>query len=387
MSLPSWILPIGIALVLAGVVALFFLLYRRPKPDLGLTHYVRGLNHLIAGEEEAAYRELVLAARSGLEDLDLYLRLGDLLRERGKPGQALQMHLGLTVKPDLGKVERTRVLRSLAEDYASMGRSNSCVETLEELVRLESEDPEVRQRLAGEYFKQGEISKAFRTLKQMGRRTGHPGDRELASFLAAAAEKVLGDPASAGENQVKEARRLLGRALRLDPSCPPALRLQGELAEREGDLNAVIRSWVRLVVEEPELGTRIYRRLEKLLFDRGRFGELGRIYREVLASNPGDEEATLGLAHFQEKRGAPEGAVEVLEAYRSRNGDPRRIAPALALLHLKQDNVRAAEELLRRLVETRDETIRYVCGECGSVSGEKRWYCPSCSRFNTYARE
>src|SRR3712207_9529299 len=58
-------------------------------------HYMLGLNFLVANQIDQAIEELSNAAHQAGDALEIHLILGNLYREKGQVGRAIQEHQGL----------------------------------------------------------------------------------------------------------------------------------------------------------------------------------------------------------------------------------------------------------------------------------------------------
>ncbi|MEW5994737.1 MAG: tetratricopeptide repeat protein, partial [Candidatus Zixiibacteriota bacterium] len=88
-----------IFLILLAVSFAFFLAWerftRREKKPLS-SLYVEALRDLLDGKRVAAFSKLRQVVTEDSNNLDAYLRLGQILRENKKPDRALQVHRDLT---------------------------------------------------------------------------------------------------------------------------------------------------------------------------------------------------------------------------------------------------------------------------------------------------
>ena len=101
----------------------FYLAYDRyfrkeAKSDSAL--YVEALRDLLDGRPESAFGKLRQVVISDADNIDAYMRLGQILREHKKPDRALQVHKDLTLRQDLGAEQKVAILRHLALDYAGL---------------------------------------------------------------------------------------------------------------------------------------------------------------------------------------------------------------------------------------------------------------------------
>ena len=108
-------------------------------------HYMLGLNFLVGNQIEPAIEELTRAAETAGDPLEIRLILGNLYREKGQVGRAIQEHQQLLQRPDLRKLEHANVLLCLGLDYKRGGFVDRALEAFTEVLRL---DPENQYALA-----------------------------------------------------------------------------------------------------------------------------------------------------------------------------------------------------------------------------------------------
>ena len=80
-----------------------------------------GLNFLVANQIDQAIDELTKAAQAAGDPLEIHLILGNLYREKGQVGRAIQEHQSLLQRPNLRKLEHANVLLCLGLDYRRGG--------------------------------------------------------------------------------------------------------------------------------------------------------------------------------------------------------------------------------------------------------------------------
>ena len=135
----------------------------------------------------------------------------------------------------------------------------------------------------------------------------------------------------------------------------------------------------------PSAGQLIYPRLEKALFDLGKFGEIVKIYMDVLEKNPQEVTTRYALAGIYQKKGNTNLAIETLREILEIRPD---FYPALGnLILLYSQNGRAQEA--RALVEEYQGKLsgpdeKLFCQSCGQKFASPPWRCSSCGRINLY---
>jgi len=366
------------AVVLIAVVVVVAVVRRRASARPVSDPYVDALRLLVDSRTEDAFRRLQTAVRSGSAPTDAYIRLGKMLRERGEATKALQIHKSLTVKSDLTPEEKTELFLQIAEDYAALGRPEQAVNVLETASRRNGlREARIYSVLAREAHRSGKEEESYKYLKEV-KRLGAIGDRELAHFLATAGRKEL----TTGNG--KEARRLLQRALKHDEDCAPALLSMGDLEEVEGHTGKAIDHWKQAALRSPELAVVAIANLERLLFERGTFGEIENVYRQIIAARPGGEYAVLSLAGFYRKQGRVQEAKRLLEDFRANHGDQPRTAMALASLYASERDFSVLDELIGDIWKGARRKRIYKCSACGQETDEMGWHCARCNAFDTY---
>src|SRR5689334_23601086 len=68
-------------------------------------HFILGLNYLVAGQVDLAIEQLERASTLDPGALEIRLVLGNLYREKGQVGRAVQEHQNLLQRPRLNRVE------------------------------------------------------------------------------------------------------------------------------------------------------------------------------------------------------------------------------------------------------------------------------------------
>lgn len=375
----AYLIALAAAVVVAVVVWIALKLRGSGNRGDG-NHYVEALRMLIDGDTDGAFTRLEQAVRAGTAPVDAYVRLGALLRQRGDAGRALQMHKGLTVKADLTHDEKVKVYTNIAEDYAKLGRAEQAIEVLETLVkRLGVRTPAVFEMLARQSHMLARSEDTYGYLKDL-KKAGGIGDRELALYLATGASDLF----AAGKP--REARKMLHRALKHDPKCAGALLALGDIDESEQRSRDAVDNWKAAARISADLAPAALQRLERTLFQTGNFGDIERVYRDILEARPDGSHATVALASFYRKQGRAEEAISLLEEFTHRHPADGPATMALLSLYGTHRSAEDVEKLLERKQPGPAESAVFRCDKCRYESKSMRWHCPRCNRFDTFIR-
>src|SRR5687767_3116377 len=149
-------------------------------------HYMLGLNFLVANQIDRAIEELSRAADVAGDPLEIRLILGNLYREKGQVGRAIQEHQSLLQRPSLRKLEHANVLLCLGLDYKHAGFVDRALEAFTEVLRLDPENEYALANLEKLYEEQHQWSEAYATRQKLAARgdaQSQPHHQEILAFL------------------------------------------------------------------------------------------------------------------------------------------------------------------------------------------------------------
>jgi lipopolysaccharide biosynthesis regulator YciM len=328
---PGHILSIIFAFIIVfTVMAFFWSKAKRERRKISPQLYIDALKALLTGEEKVAFRKFKEVARRDPENVDAYLKLGDLFRKNKRYDKALQIHKELTLRPSLSPEEKNEILKSLAEDFSASGNHDKAISVLGELYKALEKDEWVTSRLLLEYVAYKE-------------------------------------------------------ALNYDESCVPAYIHLGEAYYQEERLSDAVQYWKKLLEMVPDAGYLVFDKLEKSLFELGEYGDIPEIYENILSRNPKNTFALFSLAQIYEKKGMLESAIERYKQIL--DTDPAFLSARLSLVKLYQIMDRKEESigLLDNLIESFPPAEKeFICQRCGHKFSEPLWRCPSCKSWNSF---
>ena len=350
-------------------------------------HYMLGLNFLVANQVDAAIEELTKAARAAGDPLEIHLILGNLYREKGQVGRAIQEHQGLLQRPKLRKLEHANVLLCLGLDYRSGGFIDRAIEAFREVLRLDPQNRYALSNLEKLYEEQHQWADAhtvrvtLASLPDLAVET--PRHKEILAFL----ENELGQEAMR-QGDLQHAARRFEAAIELDPRNAPAHLSIGDLRLQENKLESAIAVWERLIDAAPERSYLAFSRLESAYARDGAGDRFAALCTRLIENNPQDWRARLALARHLGARARDQEALELL--FEALVHNPHALAlhqaiwETLSRLGLSPALVRRYSELTRDAIFYLDP---HVCVRCRYRSTELLWQCPHCHEWNTFVEE
>src|SRR5690242_17615835 len=194
-------------------------------------HYMLGLNFLVANQIDQAIDELSKAARGAGDALEIHLILGNLYREKGQVGRAIQEHQGLLQRPKLRKLEHANVLLCLGLDYRSGGFVDRAIAAFSEVLKLDPDNRYALSNLEKLHEDQHQWKEAYAMRQRLaalsanaGGGVDSPRHDEVLAFL----ENEFGQ-AALKSGDMKEASRRFQAAIERDPRNTPAHLSLGDL--------------------------------------------------------------------------------------------------------------------------------------------------------------
>ena len=337
---------LAVAAALWGVWA--WLRFRGPDTETPDTAYTRGLTSLIEGDRKAALRALKEAVQHDSDNLDAYIRLGDLLRESGDHARALAVHRDLTVRPRLGDADRIRILESLTRDLLAAGRYEEAGRSAERLQQVDRNNAFAFDALRQVAESLGDWDRAVKAVDERVKARGTEG-----GAARRARYRVFVGEREAAAGRTEAARKRFEEALKLDPACARARERLGDLAAAAGRTEEAVKHWKQVAVDDPKAGDRVFERLERAYFEMGQFGEVAEFYREILHRGEREDAvpSLLALAEIHRRKGELDEAETFLEEAIGIDPDHPRTHRHLIRIALDRGDLEAARTRLDRLLE------------------------------------
>lgn len=349
-------------------------------------HYMLGLNFLVADQIDPAIEELTKASQVAGDSLEIGLILGNLYREKGQVGRAIQEHQALLQRPNLRKLEHANVLLCLGLDYKRGGFVDRALEAFTEVLRLDPGNEYALGNLEKLYEEQQQWEEAYATRQRL--EAGAPGGtRDRHQRILAFLENALGREALKRGDTAGAANRFVA-ATELDGANAPAHLNLGDVRWEQGDTAGAIAAWEGLVNTAPDRAYLTFSRLEAAYAKLEEPSRFAGLCRRLIAANPQDWRARLALARHLSSGGAAREALDLLFEALVINPHALTIHQAiwetLSTLDLPPSLVERYIELTRTSVFYLDP---HICVRCRYRSTELLWHCPHCHEWNTFVEE
>jgi lipopolysaccharide assembly protein B len=349
-------------------------------------HYMLGLNFLVTNQTDSAIDELTRAAAAAGDPLEIHLILGNLYREKGQVGRAIQEHQKLLQRPQLRKLEHANVLLCLGLDYKRGGFVDRALEAFTEVLRLDPDNQYALANLEKLYEEQHQWREAYATRQKLAKRdaaTSHARHQEILAFL----ENELG-LAALKRMDYAEAKRRFEAAIDLDPQNAPAYLNLGDVRFYEGDGSGAIAVWQRLIEKSPDRAYLAFSRLDGAYPKVADSEGFAALCRRLIAANPQDWRARLALARYLSQHESARDALELL--FEALVQNPHALALHQAIWQTLSQ-LQLPPALVERYINLTRDAVFYldphICIRCRYRSTELLWQCPHCHEWNTFVEE
>ena len=295
----------------------------------------------------------VLLAAGVLFHADDWLMTHTARVAEATPGQVLRLEAiadDMRAAPDDAAVDEARVLR-LRRAFTALGEDDDVAGLNELLVRLSPETPEGRFRRAESLLNLGrtaEAETAFRALLADLDAFDEPRARQDVCVAAARCAAHAGAPAAGAERF----ERAVAQGL---PLRPIRTEWAGLLAESGQSAKAVrVLTFARPAADgNPDVLRRFppadRRLLAPLHLALGETEAAAAVYRSLLADDPADADAALGLARVALEAGA-DGATDAFRLFLAKHPDDPAARLGFAQALIAEGEPAAAEAALRDLL-------------------------------------
>ena len=356
-------------------VFLYWVMKRRKKPA-SKAPYLDALHLLLDGRREEAFEKLKRTVRDDTDNIMAYIKLGDIFREKGYPIRATKIHRNLLLRTTLTEKQTEDTLHHLILDYRASGMTDKAVEMAERLAQRDKKGIEVRKLLLELYEDKEDWDKAFFIRQGINKWIKKSDQHILALYKVNAGLELT-------QNGVEHQGRIRFReAIKLDRQCVPGYLCLGDSYMRDKRYEDALKVWKDFALKMPDQAHVILDRLNDVLYNLGRYGELETVCEEIIKTKPSHPGAYFKLMELYEKQGKMGEALELgRQAYEANPDKPaaRRALVRFLIQTGKKD--KALETALAILGRDAETSFDFRCVHCGHESKDMFWRCPRCRQW------
>ena len=370
-----------LTLVIVAILIIYYITKFYKKPAKGKNTYLEALEHLADGDYKWAIQKFKEVVREDTDNIQAYLRLGDLLRKKGLASNALKIHKDLMLRSNLSSDLKQKIEYSLLLDYESLNDVKMVIKIGNNILNnSQNYFEEVPLKLVKYLEKDEEWEEAFNIIKKYCKTLTNDLKRKLALYRVFEGLNLI------EKNEDRDARIKFRESMKLDETCASGYFYLGKSYYSENRLEDAIQAWKNLCEKIPEKAYITFESLEKAWFDLGKFTEAEKLYKDLWNKYPENVDAALALAEIFDKKGEQDSAVEILNRLEEKvPNNPRINGYRIQYLYNKNQYKVAssyAVDFFRNQSIISDK--KFVCNKCNHQSNEPTWICPECKSIDSY---
>ncbi|MBD3223847.1 MAG: hypothetical protein GF313_03910, partial [Caldithrix sp.] len=125
---------IAVVLIIAAFVIYYFRSRKAEEERVDQSNYLLALKYIAEGDYRSAIDKLKAVVRQDTENIDAYIKLGDVLRHLKLYNNAIRIHKDLTLRGNIPEKQIRDIWFSLAMDYWLANKMDSAEHYLKKLL-------------------------------------------------------------------------------------------------------------------------------------------------------------------------------------------------------------------------------------------------------------
>jgi len=371
-DLTTWFVIILIIGLFAA--AIIYLLRRREGSSQQNTAYLNALKYMAEGDSRKAVEQFKEAVKQDSDNIDAYLKLGDILREQHLLKNAIRLHRDLSLRANLKAEEKNKILLSLALDYWENGQMKQAETYFTKLLETKEYKEVAIPYLLRILEKNEHFQEAIKILDSSSFQKEEKYQRKRIRL------KMQGALLTEANGDGKQARILLKEVLKTMPDYTLASAFIGASYIKEERPEDALQVWTNFCETFPDKAHLLFPQLEKTYFELGNFAKIQELYERLLKAAPENVYVYLALSGILRKKGDHKTALSLIEDALGLNVDGDLLNRELVRILFEMEQYKkAATKAVDWLHLRADEAaLFYVCANCGHKSDTLYLKCPDC---------
>ena len=388
-------------LLIALVVVVVYLYQYRPNKSTNIKElYAEGLDLLVSGKRQSAYKNFKEIVEKDSNNIKGYIRLGQVLREGGNVLKAIKIHKNLLIRKNINSYELIELHKNLALDYYKINNYEHAIDECKKILNIDNNNEWAIHQLIIMYKSNNDWNNATEYLKKYFEKTGKHDNHKLALYkIQQAKSKII-------NKEFSEARVILDKALNLKQDLSPAyyflaktyseesnieyekaldIENQGSssmtnqneynqhMEEAKKILSKAIPLWIHFTEINPNQSWLVLPLLKDALFVLNRYSELENILVELSKNFPENLEILANLADYYSHKGEVDKAIESI----SEVNDKSNSSLLIKLITIKLNMQKAGNNQLYKELDDSINTLvrdeRYQFLNDSSSINDMKW--------------
>ncbi|WP_430462897.1 hypothetical protein ACQUQU_08960 [Thalassolituus sp. LLYu03] len=367
-------------LLLAGIGIGWSLGYRfaRQVRKEAAPDWIPSVEYLLAEANDASLERLLSVQQLDDDSIDLFLKLGRTLREKGEVERSIHLHQSLFARTGLSRQMQIQLELELAVDYYFAGLLDRAERLFLELLGTKGRVLEVAAAYLIElYEEEGEWGKVLDLHKQKRLPSLQHLNKRIAHAACELAERCM------KRGDFLETQQHIRQALRTDSQCARAYVIQGNLAYDQAEYHEAVRCYLKAVDTDPQAAVNV---LTNMVSSFTQLGDAKGLSTHL--------EKHWKVSHFVPAltaRTECEAAIDGGEKAADYLLSELKVSPSnqgffalveLVVRHRLQLDKSQLLTLYGILSQIVDSEPKFICKSCGFKAKEYHWRCPSCKDWS-----
>lgn len=354
--------------------------YAKQSKSSHSVDWIPSVDLLLDQSNDKTVEKLLKVEKVDDDYIDLFLKLGRSLRDKGEIDRATHLHQKLFARPDLEKHTLQQIQLELAIDYEKAGLLDRAERLFRELLEVKGAVGEQAVKHLIELLEdEGEwqsildlhLSKKIHSSSISLRRVSHA--------CCELAEKEL------NKKDYTQTRRYANQALKAHSRCARAYVLLGDIAFFQDEYSEAIRCFLKSIEYDQQSLIRI---MDKFIQAFQSVGDTESLRKHLLEHWRKTRYIPALVANIQvslHESSSPDHAVDQLLEELSQHPSTQGFLALteLVMVHRQQldkSQLLTLYDILRTSVAREPQ---FVCSNCGFSVKEPYWRCPSCKGWST----
>ena len=299
--------------------------YKKTDKDL----YYEALDQLLIGKLKEAYATLRALIKNDTNNVKAYLKLGQVLREIGKPDKALKVHKSLLIRKDLNSYEKIELLKNISMDYKHLNKIDEAIVQSLDIIKLDKHNEWALNELIELYKLINDWNSSKKYLQIFQKISGELDSRILGLYVAKQGQielkngnfsnsRLLFEEALNMSNDLAVCYKLIADSYSIESEIMYNKFDEGDVQSFLDDakdlLSKALKMWVKYAQHKPSQTREVLYLIKDALFTLDRYSEFEFILKDLIERDPRNFDALIDLADYYSSQGENQKSIFLLDS-------------------------------------------------------------------------
>lgn len=299
--------------------------YKKTDKDL----YYEALDQLLIGKLKESYSTLRALIKNDTNNVKAYLKLGQVLREIGKPEKALKVHKNLLIRKDLNSYEKIELLKNISQDYRHLNKIDEAITQSLDIIKLDKHNEWALNELVELYKLVNDWNSSKKYLQIFQKISGELDSRVLGLYVAKQGQielkkgnfsnsRLLFEEALNMSNDLAVCYKLIADSYSIESEIMYNKSEEGDVESFLDDakdlLSKALKMWVKYAQHKPNQSRKVLHLIKDALFTLDRYSEFEFILKDLIERDSRNFDALIDLADYYSSQGENQKSISLLDS-------------------------------------------------------------------------